>query len=111
MPFPREPITTRARDGDWRRDPSCTLGVGGFPGPRRCLCILDQREIVVDLTKLGTCSTRLRYQDDIETAIKVLIIGNGAVGKSSMIQRICKGTYTESYKKTIGVDFLEKTMT
>ena len=39
---------------------------------------------------------------------QVLIVGNGAVGKSSMIQRYCRGTFTKSYKKTIGVDFLEK---
>jgi len=37
-----------------------------------------------------------------------VIVGNGAVGKSSMIQRYCRGTFTKSYKKTIGVDFLEK---
>nr|CAD7460731.1 unnamed protein product [Timema tahoe] len=39
---------------------------------------------------------------------KVVIVGNGAVGKSSMIQRYCKGTFTKDYKKTIGVDFLER---
>ena len=77
---------------------------------------------------------------------QVLIVGNGAVGKSSMIQRYCKvlcctprllregrdggegrgssnhslilvnrprlilaqGVFTREYKKTIGVDFLEK---
>ena len=38
----------------------------------------------------------------------MLIVGNGAVGKSSMIQRYSRGTFTKSYKKTIGVDFLEK---
>lgn len=48
------------------------------------------------------------FQADIEIPIKVLIVGNGAVGKSSMIQRYCKGIYTNDYKKTIGVDFLEK---
>jgi len=47
-------------------------------------------------------------EEDIETAIKVVVVGNGAVGKSSMIQRYCKGSFTTSYKKTIGVDFLEK---
>jgi len=46
--------------------------------------------------------------DDIEISVKVVIVGNGAVGKSSMIQRYCRGTFTKSYKKTIGVDFLEK---
>lgn len=49
-------------------------------------------------------------EEDIEIAIKVLVVGNGAVGKSSMIQRYCKGVFTKEYKKTIGVDFLEKQM-
>eukprot|EP00039_Didymoeca_costata_P001110 m.49793 g.49793 ORF g.49793 m.49793 type:complete len:247 (+) comp10631_c0_seq3:152-892(+) len=47
-------------------------------------------------------------EEEIEIPMKVLIVGNGAVGKSSMIQRYCKGEYTQDYKKTIGVDFLEK---
>lgn len=46
--------------------------------------------------------------EDFEVAIKVVIVGNGAVGKSSMIQKYCKGIFTAEYKKTIGVDFLEK---
>ena len=45
--------------------------------------------------------------DDLSPS-QVLIVGNGAVGKSSMIQRYCRGTFTKSYKKTIGVDFMEK---
>lgn len=40
-----------------------------------------------------------------------MVVGNGAVGKSSMIQRYCKGHFTNNYKKTIGVDFLEKHIT
>ena len=48
--------------------------------------------------------------DDV-FGLQVLIVGNGAVGKSSMIQRYCRGTFTKSYKKTIGVDFLEKVLT
>ncbi|EDV23222.1 Ras-related protein Rab-23 [Trichoplax sp. H2] len=47
-------------------------------------------------------------EEDIEIAIKVVVVGNGAVGKSSMIQRYCKGIFTKDYKKTIGVDFLER---
>ena len=42
--------------------------------------------------------------------LQVVIVGNGAVGKSSMIQRYCRGVFTKGYKKTIGVDFLEKRM-
>ena len=39
----------------------------------------------------------------------MVVVGNGAVGKTSMIRRYCRGIYTDEYKKTIGVDFLEKT--
>jgi len=53
-------------------------------------------------------STRRKMVEEIETAIKVVVVGNGAVGKSSMIQRFCKGVFTSDYKKTIGVDFLER---
>ncbi|CAI9728799.1 ras-related protein Rab-23 [Octopus vulgaris] len=48
------------------------------------------------------------YGEDFETSIKIVVVGNGGVGKSSMIQRYCKGIFTQEYKKTIGVDFLEK---
>ncbi|KAG0413240.1 hypothetical protein HPB47_009603, partial [Ixodes persulcatus] len=47
-------------------------------------------------------------EDDLEVALKVVVVGNGAVGKSSLIQRYCKGVFTADYKKTIGVDFLER---
>jgi len=47
-------------------------------------------------------------EEDFEIAVKVVIVGNGAVGKSSLIQKYCKGIFTAEYKKTIGVDFLEK---
>jgi len=40
--------------------------------------------------------------------VKVVIVGNGCVGKTSMIRQFCKGQYSNEYKKTIGVDFLEK---
>ena len=49
--------------------------------------------------------------DHLLFSLQVVIVGNGAVGKSSMIQRYCKGIFTRNYKKTIGVDFLEKHIT
>ena len=33
----------------------------------------------------------------------MVVVGNGAVGKTSMIRRYCRGIYTDEYKKTIGV--------
>ena len=34
--------------------------------------------------------------------IKVIVVGNGRVGKSSMTTRYCKNVFTDTYKKTIG---------
>ena len=56
---------------------------------------------VICLIEIIQCSMSL-------VAIKVLVVGNGQVGKSSLINRFCKGTFTDQYKQTIGVDFLEK---
>ena len=55
--------------------------------------------------KLFPASSFAPHQLD---SFQVVIVGNGAVGKSSMIQKYCKGIFTAEYKKTIGVDFLEK---
>ena len=40
--------------------------------------------------------------------VQVIVVGNGGVGKTSMIKRFCTGTFSGEYKKTIGVDFLQK---
>ncbi|KAF4042462.1 Ras family [Phytophthora infestans] len=48
--------------------------------------------------------------DDFEKTLKVIVVGNGNVGKTSMATRYAKGRYTGTYKKTIGVDFMEKTV-
>ena len=37
--------------------------------------------------------------------LKVLIVGNGNVGKTSLVRRYCQGMFTESRVATIGVDF------
>lgn len=48
------------------------------------------------------------HTDEFEHAIKVVVVGNGSVGKSSLIRRFCKNQYVENYKKTIGVEYQEK---
>ena len=41
---------------------------------------------------------------------KVIIIGPGAVGKTSLIRRFVENQFSYNYKFTIGVDFLAKTI-
>lgn len=40
--------------------------------------------------------------------MKIVIIGNVSVGKTSFCNRWAHGTFTEKYKATIGVDFVAK---
>ena len=41
-------------------------------------------------------------------AFKVILIGPGAVGKTSLLQRFVHNKFSERYELTIGVDFLSK---
>lgn len=68
----------------------------------------DMREEELEVAlKVSAAKNQLRSCNNYY-AHQVVIVGNGGVGKSSMIQRYCKGTFTKDYKKTIGVDFLER---
>ncbi|KAF0682588.1 Aste57867_25295 [Aphanomyces stellatus] len=49
--------------------------------------------------------------DDFEKTLKVCVVGNGNVGKTSLTTRYAKGRFTNNYKKTIGVDFMERVIT
>eukprot|EP00477_Mikrocytos_mackini_P000654 GAHX01000701.1.p1 GENE.GAHX01000701.1~~GAHX01000701.1.p1 ORF type:complete len:220 (-),score=53.82 GAHX01000701.1:62-676(-) len=49
-------------------------------------------------------------QNDIDFLFKILIIGDSAVGKSSLLLRFADDEYRSSYISTIGVDFKVKTV-
>lgn len=43
-----------------------------------------------------------------DPAIKLILLGNGSVGKSSLIARFVDDGFTRVYKQTVGLDFYEK---
>ena len=55
-------------------------------------------------------SNKSNKSSDYQFIFKLILIGNSGVGKSSIIQRYMKQTFEDSYKCTIGVDFLMKTL-
>lgn len=70
------------------------IGANGFRGFRKC--VLKSRARF----RAGPSAYALELS---AATVKVIVVGNGGVGKSSMTARYCKGVFTDSYKKTIGM--------
>uniref|UniRef100_A0A5F8GV26 RAB18, member RAS oncogene family n=1 Tax=Monodelphis domestica TaxID=13616 RepID=A0A5F8GV26_MONDO len=49
-------------------------------------------------------------EEDVLTTLKILIIGESGVGKSSLLLRITDDTFDPNISATIGVDFKVKTI-
>ncbi|CAK9103234.1 Ras-related protein Rab-13 [Durusdinium trenchii] len=47
---------------------------------------------------------------DYDLLFKIVLAGDADVGKTSLLARYVKGTFSESYQSTIGVDFQVKTL-
>ena len=45
------------------------------------------------------CSLLVWFLLDAAT-VKIIVVGNGGVGKTSLIRKYCKGQFTDEYKKT-----------
>ena len=44
--------------------------------------------------------------ENLEPSMKIIVIGNGRVGKSTLAIKFVKNVFTTEYKQTLGVDFL-----
>jgi len=44
--------------------------------------------------------------ENLEPSMKIIVIGNGRVGKSTLAMKFVKNIFTTEYKQTLGVDFL-----
>ena len=44
--------------------------------------------------------------EDLNPSMKIIVIGNGQVGKSTLTVKFVKNIFTTQYKQTLGVDFL-----
>ena len=47
-------------------------------------------------------------QEPEQLQYKIVVLGNGTVGKTSVISRFCQDQFARSYKQTIGLDFFVK---
>lgn len=50
------------------------------------------------------------HQTDYDYVFKILLIGDSAVGKSSLLLRFAEDIFTDSFLPTIGVDFKIRTI-
>ena len=46
-------------------------------------------------------------EEDLEIIMKIIVVGDGRIGKTNLITRFARGTFSQEYKKTLGVDFLQ----
>lgn len=52
----------------------------------------------------------MSMHDDYDYLLKIIVVGDGAVGKTALSVRFTQGKFEDDYKMTIGVDFAVKMM-
>jgi Ras-related protein Rab-28 len=54
-------------------------------------------------------SSDIENEDDIQSyQYKIILLGDGAVGKTSIATRFSEEKFSQNYKQTVGVDFFMK---
>ena len=49
-------------------------------------------------------------KEDFDILLKLMVLGDSGVGKTSFIHRFVDGKFCEKYVTTVGIDFREKTI-
>lgn len=52
----------------------------------------------------------LMLENDFDHVLKIVIIGDSGVGKSSLLLRYCDDRFSSSQSATVGVDFMVKVL-
>ena len=61
-----------------------------------------------DLASIIECMSRVRTARSEDAQFKLIVVGNSAVGKSSLLGRYVKGVFHDNYQPTVGVEFASK---
>ena len=77
--------------------------VVGFPEPYTKIAVIDNK-YDFDPKVRNECASE-RAQNVGLKICKMIVIGDVAVGKTSLVNRFCKKVFDHDYKATIGVDF------
>ena len=70
-----------------------------------------RREVHTDTTHAQMADVSFRTDGIKQKALKILVIGDMHVGKSSLLLRFCRNAFNPNMRATIGVDYLLKTLT
>ena len=76
-----------------------------FPIKPRNLKIYQLSSAFEKIAFTNLKTKQMTLQNDYDYLFKLLLIGNSAVGKSSLLRRFADDSFQESYLATIGVDF------
>ncbi|RHY30014.1 hypothetical protein DYB32_004688 [Aphanomyces invadans] len=77
--------------------------------------VFDDKSLYGTLSEWTPQDLRTWFNEDSKRGVfdmphAVCVVGNGNVGKTSLTTRYAKGRFTDNYKKTIGVDFMERVL-
>ena len=50
------------------------------------------------------------YKNNYDQMMRLLIVGNSAVGKTCLLRRFSENAYSESFIPTVGIDFAVKNL-